>query len=225
MTNTLTLNELKSRLSDETKRLKVLRLTNSRDTQYDKFNRMWVPRSRVIGCDGVVRTTRKRNEHPTSRPKDSQFSRLFSAFSKMRDDGAFAKWNMRGDGYTDYWCNLPTLDKPMITHYEAHWSEGDERNLITGMSWTVNWDCVQDNVLLDIQNDGLDIASNRLTEAGFKFKVIEEMNNLEENTQMVNLIFRGNGCNDVINEPGFRVWTWMDNAMEGGPSEPPAIDL
>jgi hypothetical protein len=223
MTNTLTLNELQRRQNDETQRLKSLRLTNSRETEYDRYHRMWVPRSRVIGCDGVVRTTRKRNEEPMSPPKNSDYYRLFSAFTKMRSDGAFARWNIKGNGYVDYWCNLPTLEQPMITHYEGDMDYWDHLN--TGMSWAINWDCVQDNVLLDIQNDGLDIATSRLTEAGFKFKVIEEMNNLEDNTQMINLIFRGNGCTDVINESGFVVWTWINNAFDGGPSEPPVIDL
>jgi hypothetical protein len=219
---TKTLNQLEFRINEEVKRLKSLRLTDGPETQYDHSYRIWVPRSRVIGCDGLVRTTRKRNEEPTSHPKDSDYLRLYLAFMKMRSDGAYAKWNIGGDGHTDYWCNLPELKQPMITHYKGRIIYSD--HLVTGMTWTKSWDCVQDNVLIDIQNDGLDIATKRLAEAGFDFKVIEGVFNPRDNIQMVNIIFRGGGCIDGdINEPGFTAWTWIDNAMDEGPQEPPAI--
>ena len=114
-----TLNELQFRIDREVKRLKSLHLTDGPETQYARSYRMWVPRSRVIGCDGTVRTTRKRNEEPMSRPKNSDYSRLYLAFTKMRSDGAYAKWNIDGDGHTDYWCNLPEVIRKRIVEYNS----------------------------------------------------------------------------------------------------------
>jgi hypothetical protein len=218
-----TLNDYNELSKKELERIKSLRLSRSKETQYDPWYRIWVPRARVIGCDGLVRTTRQRNEEPMSPPKDSDYSRLFSAFTKMRLDGAYAKWNISGNGYTDYWCNLPELKQPMITHYQGEIIYDD--NLRTGMTWTKNWHCVQDNVFIDIQNDGLDIATKRLAEAGFNFKIIDGVLDPQDNIQMLNLIFRGVGCDDNdIGNTGFRTWTWIGNAMDGGPQEPPAVD-
>lgn len=217
------LDEYETRVKEEVKRLKSLNLTNSKDTQWDYNYRMYVPRTRVIGSDGKVRATRSRNENPIKPPKDSEYARLYSAFAKMRKDGAYAKWNIIGQTYTDYWCNLPELKQPMITHYKSD----DTLNFSysTGMSWTKNWECVQDNVSIDTQKGGLEILANRLTEAGFNFKVITGFYTLEDDVNLVNLVFRGKPKWGDLDDNDWTIWDWMNNAMDGGPPEPPAIDF
>jgi hypothetical protein len=207
-------------MSEETERLKTAKLKRSPNNEYDPMYRMWVPRTRTICSDGLVRATRTRNEHPTKPPKDSDYARLYRAFSNMRRDGAYAKWNIPGQTVEEYWCNLPDLKQPMITHYECHVSYFDMAR--TGMSWTKRWECVQDSVFIDVQNGGFEILEKRLTEEGFRFVVVSEVHGKDYDIKLVKLVFRGEAVNDL--DCGFTIWNWLNNAIEMGPKRPPKIN-
>lgn len=205
---------------EETQRLKNAKLKRSPNNEYDPIHRMWVPRTRTICSDGLVRATRTRNEHPTKPPKDSDYARLFRAFSNMRRDGAYAKWNIPAQTVEQYWCSLPDLKQPMITHHESN--DGYFDMAKTGMSWTKKWECVQDSVFIDVQNGGLEILEKRFTEEGLRFVVVSEVHGKDYDIGLVKLVFRGEAVGDL--DRGFSIWNWLDNAMEMGPKRPPKIN-
>lgn len=179
--------------------VKALGLKNDRDTQWCPFSGGWVPRDKVIGQDGISRMMRKRNEEPNKRAKNSDYTRLFNAFSKMREDGAYAKWNIVAETYSAYLRGIPKTGQPTVTHCRANGI--CRESLLTGLCWTKEWEPVQDWITIETQNGGFEIAKRRLGEAGFRFQVISN----KGNKHVIKLIFRGNGENKI------NVVHWTDN--------------
>ena len=73
---------------------------------------------------------------------------------------------------------------------------------MTGLCWTKDWEPVQDWIKIETRNGGFEIAKRRLTEAGFRFRVISS--NGDEH--VIKLIFRGDGKNKI------NVVHWTDDA-------------
>ena len=180
--------------------VKALGLKNDRDTQWCPFSGGWVPRDKVIGQDGISRMMRKRNEEPNKRAKNSDYTRLFNAFSKMREDGAYAKWNIIADTRKEYLRGIPNTGQPTVTHGRANGRFTE--SLLTGLCWTKDWEPVQDWIKIETRNGGFEIAKRRLTEVGFRFQVIS--NNSDEH--VIKLIFRGDGKNKI------NIVHWTDDA-------------
>jgi len=203
--------EANKRFEEESLRLKKLKLKSARDTEYCPWLRTYVPRARIVGSDGVVRTRRLRNEEPMRQPKDSEYGRLFSAFNDIRKNGIDAKWNVLGDTYLGYYFDLPQ-DKPGLFHWKADGSYNDP--LSTGIQWTKNWECVQDHMQLDIIGDSLEISEQILNSYGFK-TVIDPYK--IDSKDSMRLYFRGS------DETRSTPWDWASNCMSENPIEPPAI--
>ena len=195
----------------ESMRLKKLKLKAARDTEYDPWLRVYVPRARLVGSDGIVRTRRLRNEEPTRRPKDSEYGRLFSAFYDIRKNGIDAKWNVLGDTYLSYYFDLPD-NKPGLFHWKADGSLNEP--LSTGIQWNRDWECIQDCVSLDAVGDSAEISEKILNSYGFN-TVIDPHKTGDNNS--IDLIFRGSG--EVCAFP----WDWVSNSMSENPIEPPPI--
>jgi hypothetical protein len=204
--------EGKKRYDIESSRLKKIKLGPSRDTEYDYELRMYVPRARLIGSDGKVRTRRIRNEEPAKIPKDSEYNRLYSAFASIRKEGISAKWNVLGQTYIDYYCELP-LENPGLFHWKADGSHN--KSIGTGMEWTREWECVQDAVSLDAVCGSADVSKKILDSYGFK-TIIDPYD--DGNKEHIRLVFRGSGkvCSDA--------WDWVGNCMSENPIEPPPIN-
>jgi hypothetical protein len=204
--------EAKERYEIESKRLKSLKLGPSRETEYDRELRMYVPRARLVGSDGVVRTRRTRNEEPAKIPKESEYNRLYSAFASIRKKGINAKWNVLGQTYLDYYGELP-LENPGLFHWKADGSHNDP--IGTGMEWTREWECVQDAVSLDAVCGSVDTSMEILDSYGFK-TIIDSYD--DGNNEHIRLVFRGSGkvCSDA--------WDWVGNCMSENPTEPPQIN-
>jgi hypothetical protein len=203
--------EENKRYEEESMRLKKLKLKSARDTEYSPWLRTYVPRARLVGSDGIVRTRRLRNEDPTQRPKDSEYGRLFSAFYNIRKQGVDAKWNVLGQTYIGYYFELPD-DRPGLFHWKADGSLNDP--LSTGIEWTRDWECVQDCVLLDAIGDSVEISEKILNTYGFK-TLIDPYKTGSKNSMA--LIFRGSG------EVCSGAWDWVSNCMSENPVEPPPI--
>jgi hypothetical protein len=199
------------RWKKETARLKQLKLGPSRENEYDYRHRMYVPRARLIGSDGVVRTRRTRNEEPLKRPKDSEYARLYLAFLNIRRQGVDARWNISGQTYMDYYGELP-LKKPGLFHWKADGSHN--KALFTGMEWTRDWECVQDSVTLNAISGTTDIAVEILDSHGFK-TIVDPYDH--DNEDYIKLVFRGSGkvCSGS--------WHWADNCWSENPIDPPPI--
>ncbi len=209
----MNLDELQERYEHESTRLKALKLRKSRDTEYSGTLRRYVPRARLVGSDGIVRTRRTRNEEPTKRPKESEYGRLFSAFVDIRKEGIDAKWNILGQTYIGYYCDLPN-DKPGLFHWKADGSLNDPMS--TGMEWTRDWECVQDCVLLNAIGGTVDVPVKILNSYGFD-TIVNPYDNGQDDD--ISLIFRGSG------EVCSAAWDWVSNCISDNPIEPPAISI
>jgi len=196
---------------EESMRLKKLKLKAARDTEYDPWLRTYVPRARLVGSDGIVRTRRLRNEEPTQRPKDSEYGRLFSAFHNIRKNGIDAKWNVLGSTYLSYYVDLPD-DKPGLFHWKADGSLN--KPLSTGIQWTRDWECVQDCVHFNAIAGSIEVSEKILNSYGFK-TIIDPYKTGENDS--IALIFRGSG------EICSTAWDWVSNCMSENPVEPPPI--
>jgi hypothetical protein len=195
----------------EIERLKKLNLGPARDTEYCKAIRSYVPRSRMIGADGVVRTRRLRNEEPMAVPKDSEHGRLLSAFADIRKEGVDARWNVLGVSLSDHIANLP-WGEPGLFHWKADGSTNHEMQ--TGMQWTREWECVQDNVLLAAICGSEDKSEEILNSHGFRTIV---HNYGDNEIYYIKLIFRGSDGAPLV------WWDWIDNCISDNPIEPPPI--
>jgi len=192
-------------------RLKSLKLKKSRETQYDYDYRMYVPRDRAIGCDGIVRTVRVRNEEPASRAEGTEFKRLFNAFAEMRKTGIDAKWNIRANSWREYYSDIPFDGKPRVTHYKE--IGPSSRLLADGLSWNREWESLRDQMFIDTWNGARDETIKTLTKHGFR---VEQNPDSDDKDHLV-ILFRG----EV--EASYSIWNWIDNCISDSPVEPPPI--
>ena len=192
-------------------RLKSLKLKKSRETQYDYDYRMYVPRDRIKGSDGVIRTVRVRNEEPASRAEGTEFKRLFDAFAEMRKNGIDAKWNILADSWREYYCDVVDDSKPRVTHWKkiapsSHLS-------YQGLKWNREWESVNDQMFIETWNGAKDETIRILTKYGFR---VEQNPDSDDENHLV-LLFRG----EV--EANYSIWNWIDNCISDFPTDPPPI--
>jgi hypothetical protein len=195
----------------EISRLKSLKLKASRETQYDKDLRIYVPRDRIVGCDGVVRTTRLRNEQPMSMPEESDYKKLFRAFSEMRRKGIDAKWNILASTYGAYYCEVVEDGTPRVTHYKPDGTLNSP--LSRGLTWNREWDAVQDQIDIETWCGAKDEAVESLKKYGLR----TEQNPHSNDENHLVILFRG----EV--KSNYSIWNWIDNCISDSPTDPPPI--
>lgn len=206
--------------------VKSLKLQSSEETQYNRDHRIYVPRDRIIGYDGVVRANRLRNAEPNKRPEDSTYMKLFNAFAELRRNGVDAKWNISvpdDDTRTGYWCSLPDDDKPRVTHWKALGITNS--TLQTGIQWTKDWDVLQNVVSFESVNGATDQFIETMLKFGFNAFLSNEYRSKWGDHDEIQLCFHGSPANiDEIEDYGCRaIWTWYDYAASDNKVEPPKI--
>lgn len=203
-----------SRHEHESKKVASLNLTRSPENEYNRELRCFVPRSRLIGADGIVRAMRTTNEEPLKRPKDSTYMKMTKAFTDLRQMGVNAKWNImvpESDTFVGYWCSLPEFVGPRVTHWRA--ADVTNSSISTGLQWAKDWEPVQDAIHFECING----AEKFLIDSLKKQDIHAEIRADYEHHVNVEVIFRGDGgaCKAM--------WTWIDYSMSANPIEAPPI--
>jgi len=198
---------------DVVKQYKTMKLSKTPETQWEKDVRGYVHRSRLIGCDRVVRAPRfsKSNRGETGPiPRNSTYYKMLTSFNKLRRNKVQANWNIPAWGsWTNYWCSLPDCSGPRITHWK------DLGNVIgTGLMWTQDWEPVPDSIEFDCINGATEILINELTDIDVSIGMdITEHDGFDS----VNVIFRGDG------ETCLAKWEWTDQMFTAEWIEPEPI--
>jgi hypothetical protein len=206
--------DYRSRYEEESKRISSLGLVRSPENEYNKELGLFVPRSRLIGSDGIVRAMRVANQEPFTRPKNSTYMKMTRAFTKLRRMGVDARWNImvpESDTYTGYWCSLPDYVGPRATHWRA--ADVVNSSISTGLQWTHDWEPVQDAIDFDCINGAEKYLIDILAEQDIR----SEVNGEFDHSVSVEVIFRGDGgaCKAM--------WSWINYAISENKVEAPEI--
>lgn len=204
-----------SRYKEESKRIASFGLVRSPENQYDRELRVYVPRSRLIGFDGIVRAGRTTDQEPLKKPKNSTFMKMTHAFTGLRRAGVDARWNItvpEADTRQGYFCSL---SYPYVGPRVTHWRAADVTNqsISTGIQWGQDWEPIQDAVEFDCFNGAEEVFITALAEHGIRAEVSEEY---DEN-KLITVIFRGEGrlCSGR--------WMWTDYAFSSRRVDAPEI--
>lgn len=197
---------------DVVKQYKTMKLPKSPETQWEQDVRGYVHRSRLIGCDRVIRAPRfSENSRGETGPipRNSTYYKMLTSFNKLRRGKVQANWNIPAwDSFTNYWCSLPDYDGPRITHWK------DLGNVIgTGLMWTQDWEPVPDCVEFECINGATEILINELTDIG----IFARLETKHDGFDSVKAIFRGDG------ETCIAKWEWTDQMYLGEWLEPEKI--
>jgi hypothetical protein len=209
------LEEERARYQKESRRVASLGLDKSPENQYNKHLGVYVPRSRLIGFDGIVRAGRTATQEPLKRPKDSTFMKMTRAFTSLRRAGVDARWNImvpEADTFTGYMCFLP---EPYVGPRVTHWRAADITNssLSTGVQWAQDWEPVQDSITFESFNGAEEIFINTLAENGLRAEISGEF----DEHKSIDVIFRGEGRTCLAR------WEWTNYALSDKKIEAPAI--
>ena len=204
-----------SRYKEESKRIASLGLARSPENQYDRELGVYVPRSRLIGFDGMVRAGRTVDQEPLKKPKNSTFMKMTHAFTSLRRSGVDARWNVtvpEADTRVGYFCSLSyPYVAPRVTHWRA--ANVTNESISTGIQWGKDWEPIQDAVDFDSFNGAEEVFITTLAEHGIRAEVHEEY----DDNKIIKVIFRGEGSLCSAR------WVWTDYAFSSKRVDAPEI--